>query len=517
MVRSINYSFFLIFILIISCSNSSHNQSETQGNVPFVKDGLWGLANWDGDVIFEPKWEKPIVHYNQNFFEYGLYSFINPEGIYVAHTESKKIHGPFDQVERQPSFGIVCRKGLNLGLINGEGELVLPFSYTNIFGNNRSEYLILTDKNYNVTLWKQGEDIPALFEYEDIKNIYFIDSVSTAFLAKRNGQFGVLNSARQVSIPFEYDRIMPLRAGGNQHNVIYLLAYQTDTSGKEITSIFDPQGKLILKGDFYDVKAYSSQLIGISERDKWCRFYGPLLQNVIADSLRFLSKPMQTRSGVQVINPSRLDGKPLYFDFNGKRISEEDYHKMKERPKKEKNPLGEIIEINKKRGFVGNNGDTLIPPVYYNVYLIGTNWIVTFDPDLPNDEKQVLYHSDGRPTGLSGNEILIWCASPDLEKYPYIRISRSDGMIYKTISGSNILDIDYEIAVPQLAKNSVNDEKQLVIKARINGKWGFWDSKGNILLAPEYDEVETFFMNNLYLVKKEGRQFVINSNGKVYV
>lgn len=516
MVRSINYSFILMFVLMIFCSNTSDSQSVTQDYVPFVKDGLWGLADWDGNVIFKPKWEKPIVHHSQNVFEYGLYSFINPEGIYVAHAKSKKTYGPFDQVHRQPSSGLVCRQGLRMGLINNEGELVLPCDYNNIFGNIRSDYSIVTDTNRNFTLWKQGEGLPTLFEYEDIKNIYFIDSVSTAFLAKKNGRYGVLKSDKQVSIPFEYDRIMPLWADGHQHKIFYLLAYQTDTPEKEITSIFDPQGKLILKGDFYDVKAYSSQLIGISEKDKWCRFYGPLLQNVIADSLRFLSRPMQTRSGVQVINPHRLDGQPLYFDFNGKKISEEEYHKMEERPRKEKNPLGEIIEVNKKRGLVSYNGDTLIPPIHYNVFVRRANWIVTFDPDLPNDEKQTLYTSDGSPTGLSGNEIQTAYMAPYLEKYPYIIISQSDGTVYKTLDGSKILDIDYETAIPQLAQNSVNDEKQLVIKARINGKWGFWDNKGNILLAPEYDEVETFFKNNLFLVKKEGRQFIINSSGKVY-
>jgi hypothetical protein len=45
---------------------------------------------------------------------------------------------------------------------------------------------------------------------------------------------------------------------------------------------------------------------------------------------------MQNLSGVQVINTSRLEGQPLYFDCNGNKISEEDYQKMEERPRKRK-------------------------------------------------------------------------------------------------------------------------------------------------------------------------------------
>ena len=47
-----------------------------------------------------------------------------------------------------------------------------------------------------------------------------------------------------------------------------------------------------------------------------------------------------------------------------------------------------------------------------------------------------------------------------------------------------------------------------------NGKWGFIDRAGLVVVSPEYDEVEDF-TNGLCLVKKGGKWGVIGKNGKL--
>ncbi len=88
-----------------------------------------------------------------------------------------------------------------------------------------------------------------------------------------------------------------------------------------------------------------------------------------------------------------------------------------------------------------------------------------------------------------------------------------------------ILTLALAISLPSIAagqefkwirnveQQNVRDYKDGLSAFYENGKWGFVNTSGIVVITPEYDEVEDF-SNGLCLVKKDGKWGVINKNGK---
>lgn len=132
-----------------------------------------------------------------------------------------------------------------------------------------------------------------------------------------------------------------------------------------------------------------------------------------------------------------------------------------------------------KTGVIDETGEIIIKPEYYDLHI-------------PNPSKPVFvcYYNYNEETGKSSTKVVNDKGTEIFAKYAEI----------ETISLNGI-----ETTMPY--------EKNL-LKYKQNGKWGLIDLNGNIVVKPEYEEIEGLSCKEgELLVKKDGKYGVINNKG----
>ena len=59
-------------------------------------------------------------------------------------------------------------------------------------------------------------------------------------------------------------------------------------------------------------------------------------------------------------------------------------------------------------------------------------------------------------------------------------------------------------------------QSDYLIKAKLNGKWGYIDYKGNVFIKLVYDEIDQPW-NGMIMVKKDGKSGYFNDKGKLVI
>jgi hypothetical protein len=397
----------------------------------------------------------------------------------------------------------VCKKDTLFGVCNDQGKVMIPQIYREVFqcANYPDRYIVNLKGKFGVVDIANKSILPAEYECNIIYDNPFVidggkayfDSTSTIIL-KKNGKYGMYNAGFKPLIPFNYD---------------YLAVFGNYTSqtlvAKKLKNymLIDKNQKVLSKPDYIDFASFYSfsmyrnvYCIFMNAQKKWIFLdeqgkeystafakteYG---NDTIAEKIeavrynnKFAAMDYQGNMVAQGFDelsnfvPVYPDNSLLYASFSKKNkygILRSDGVEVVKSAYDHIDPIyitGQVckVSINGKVGIVDlNTGKEIVPPTYDDIWVFG--WL-----------KEVTYAKKGEKCALLNNK------------------------------GILITDFIFD---------DIQTYQDDLYGAKKDGKWGYIDLKGNIVIPCEYDNTEGFFNEQLIPLKKDGKFGYVGRDGK---
>ena len=427
------------------------------------------------ELATEIPFEKSVLKYKENE-KYGLVNF-----------EGKKItEAIYENIENLPykEGELLVENNGKYGVINMLGKVVIPVEYKEIkvdeyYEKNSayrySGYIVGTETD-NGTMYKyinynnkqQSKD-----EYQDIQRVVDYENKDEYYLIfKKDNKYGVIKN-ENIVINNEYD------------NIEYDSFNQLFTVKKD--------------GKYGVLKSNGETLIS-------CLYDEIDIEGIYIYSLKGEEQIIFDTTGAKIENPKY---KSVY------NVEDTNYK----------------ITINNenKYGVVDENNNEIIKNEYYYIGYLGNNYFVVSGQNgkngIMNNEGKVvlevkydtiekLEKSDIiEATELNTNTIILF--NKEIKQIANI----SNSTLYegenfvKLYSNNEQKYFDYE-GNEKENKEILNNKLFADVK---NGKWGFIDSNGNVIVDYIYDNVTEFNSYGFAGIKKDGKWGSINDEGKVII
>lgn len=419
-------------------------------------------------------YEKTVLKYKQN----GKYGLITYDGKVVT----KPIYDDISGLENKEGEMLVKKEG-KYGVINSKGATIIKPEYESIIADGYykdehkyalSGYIVelKTQDGYRYgyinhklekTLKAEYNSIYRILELEDEKNIYLI--------AARNGQQGVVKN-NDVIINYTYQNIEY-----DDYNNLFKLTRSSKNG------VADMEGKELIAIEYEDIN-----------------FNGIYVQAI------------------------KEDGTYAYFDASGKEITNNLYESVL-RTKNENYFV--TIDENGKYGVINKNGQVLLANTYmYIEYVFDDYFIAAKDSNLLGviDAKgntkidfkyEVLQKVDNtkvieakilkqNKTELYGSDLNNIYSKENISviSYPeYIQVYSANEVKYLDENGQEL-------------QNTEIFENKLYSKEK-NGKWGFIDKEGNVIVDFIYDRTIEFNKEGFAGIKLANKWGVIDQEANV--
>lgn len=427
------------------------------------------------ELATEIPFEKSVLKYKENE-KYGLVNF-----------EGKKItEAIYENIENLPykEGELLVENNGKYGVINMLGKVVIPVEYKEIKVDEYYEkdsayrysgYIVGTETD-NGTMYKyinynnkqQSKD-----EYQDIQRVVDYENKDEYYLIfKKDNKYGVIKN-ENIVINNEYD------------NIEYDSFNQLFTVKKD--------------GKYGVLKSNGETLIS-------CLYDEIDIEGIYIYSLKGEEQIIFDTTGAKIENPKY---KSVY------NVEDTNYK----------------ITINNenKYGVVDENNNEIIKNEYYYIGYLGNNYFVVSGQNgkngIMNNEGKVvlevkydtiekLEKSDIiEATELNTNTIILF----NKEIKQIANISNStlyEGENFVILYSNNEQKyFDYE-GNEKENKEILNNKLFADVK---NGKWGFIDSNGNVIVDYIYDNVTEFNSYGFAGIKKDGKWGSINDEGKVII
>lgn len=429
-------------------------------------------------------YEKTVLKYKEN----GSYGLIDFDGKKITDAIYEEIQG----LDYKEGFVKVKQNGL-YGVINIRNEEVIPIEYDNVstdgYYDEDTEYkkagFVLrtkTDDGYKysyvsydgkIKLDSTYSSLERLTDVDDDKNIYLISSI--------NGKYGLIKNNKQVIendyIELEYDK---------ESNLLVL-------NKGTASGVANLDGKMIIPVD------YDSILIG-----------------------------------GQYINAYKEDTR-LVFNLEGNQV-ETNYTNYV----KANDDYVIVIDASNNYNIVGKDGKEKLTDQYvYLEYFTNNLFIATKGNRtglISADGKVVIpmQYSTMQKIELAKSEnakdktAILQATDGDTKR---VDIINQDGKISKGIADAVLEKEEGEDGIEYLVMTSENDRKYFnyngeevsykdikgdnkLYAVAQNGKWGFADANGSMVIKPQYDFV-TEFNKGFAGIKQNGKWGVINESGNL--
>ena len=429
-------------------------------------------------------YEKTVLKYKEN----GSYGLIDFDGKKITDAIYEEIQG----LDYKEGFVKVKQNGL-YGVINIRNEEVIPIEYDNVstdgYYDEDTEYkkagFVLrtkTDDGYKysyvsydgkIKLDSTYSSLERLTDVDDDKNIYLISSI--------NGKYGLIKNNKQVIendyIELEYDK---------ESNLLVL-------NKGTASGVANLDGKMIIPVD-YDSILIGGQYINAYKEDT--RLVFNLEGNQVETNYTNYVKANDDYAIViDASNNYNIVGK------DGKEKLTDQYVYLEYFT----NNLF-IATKGNRTGLISADGKVVIPMQYSTMQKIELA-----KSENAKDKTAILQATDGdtkrvdiinqdekiskgivdavleKEEGEDGIEYLVMTSENDRKYFNY----NGEEVSYKDIKGDNKL-----YAVAQ------------------NGKWGFADANGSMVIKPQYDFV-TEFNKGFAGIKQNGKWGVINESGNL--
>ena len=308
----------------------------------FDENNNYGFLDKEGNLVIgslddlEDSYESITSSVGQPVFN------VEKDGyVYLIDKDGNKINDELydDEVYFISSDYASASKDLKYGIIDKEGNTVIPFEYGKTSINNTNEYVIFADEGDNYGLMDIKGNVLIEPEYESIRGPF----INNYFILLLDEKYGIQDSEGNVIIDFEYDYIadftsldaIPVQNGGNsalinsENQIIVNYGKYEDIEEISIPGRFvvelndregliDGKGNMIIPINYYDIICsdldyQSDKLILVSDQNKYAYFNkdGKNVTGFIYDDGK------EFKNGYA---PVEKDGKWGYIDVSGKEI-----------------------------------------------------------------------------------------------------------------------------------------------------------------------------------------------------
>ena len=413
-------------------------------------------------------YEKTVLKYQEG----NMYGIMDFDGKKITNA----IYEEISSVDYKEGYLKIKDKGL-YGVINIKGNKILDAEYDEItsdgYYNDETKYQdagfilrVKTDDGYRYGYAKTNgsivldtiyNEINRITEIEDKNNLYFITSI--------NGKYGLMKNSKTI-IDNDYRSIDYDRTNN-------FLIIQKDSA----YGVFDLNGKTIIPLD-YDLIIIGGEYINAYKGDA----------TLIFD---------KNGNNVQTENSSKENVSDKYSII----IDKDGFYNIVDKQEKvllkDKYSYLEffredlfIATNESKTGLIRANGEIVVPLQYSTIQNIdGVNCLQATEID---SNKTLVINSEGKvKEGLENASFI--------KEDNYVKILSGSDVKYYTQDGN---EITYQELHPE---NNIYAVKQ-------NGKWGFKNKEGKIVINCEYDFVSE--QNGNYVgVKKDGKWGILDING----
>lgn len=498
-----------------------------------IEDGRCGVISKSGEIVVSPIYDdiqipnpsKPVFicmsNYKEETKQYDitvlnekaeriLYEYVDVEAIYIESTTSSM---PYDKTV------LKYKQDGKWGLIDFNGKKITKPIYEDIKGVTFREGLLAVkkDSKYGVINIKGTTIIKP--QYDNIKcdgyyneagnydNAGFIVSNITS----SGYRYGYVNYNGKVILKIEYNDITRILDKKDDKNA-YLVAFKNG-----MAAVLE-NDKILINHEYEDVfynkendllimQKYSNQGV--------MNFSGNTIIPVEYSNIIISGKYINAQKGTDV----------EIFDIEGKKQEFSEYISVS--PTENEN-YNIAITANDEYKIVDKNGNIITKNVYESLKSIdGQNFIAKKDNkygiidmsenvkvDFQYDVMQVLANTQVIQTLKLGdtttelfdfklNKIAsVQKASIFLES-TYIKIVTDNSIQYFDYSGK------------EMKNTEIFDNNLYAINQ--NGKWGFANKEGKVIVEPKYDMVTEFNTNGFAGIKKDGKWGSINEEGKIIV
>lgn len=375
------------------------------------------------------------------------------------------------------------------GVINSEGEVIIEPSYAEyiVIPNSKKDIFLCTyDVNYstgeyktkalnkkNESIFTEYEQIDALENYDENKNLYYENGT---IRVKRSGKYGLIDIEGKEILPTEYDEIKTLKGLENS-----ILVYKDGKVG-----LVDSKGKKIIDTKYVNILAieddYKLGYITVDENNK----YGLVDCNnsKILDNKYEQIAPIFGNGNYVV----KENGTYKLITKDGSTIIEGKFDEVKQI----KND-SIIIKLDNKYGVLNTAGEEIVPAKYDDIkFSFKDTYIVK------ENNQFELINKSGEPILKKKYQTMNYIEEADI-------IEASEDGIY-----SEIITSDNTVKLTGIV--SEINTKLGYIRININDEYKYYNFK-----IEEKNNTEILSTNTLFLIKKDGKYGYSDKNGNIVV
>ena len=429
------------------------------------------LKNIASDLMYE----KSVLKYSEN----NKYGIINYEG--------KKISNPiYDEIEGLPykEGELLVKQNEKYGVINIKGNILIDIKYDKVEtdgyystedGYKYAGYIVSnkTDEGYRYGYINTNGDTVLKNEYNQINRItQIIDNENEYLIEAKNGQFGLMKNDKEI-IKNEYQSITY-----DETNKLLVI----EKSKKYGVATLD--GKIIVPTEYKQIDIVGVYLYAKNDQ------------------------------GTVVYN---TDGTEANIDTNMAILNTSN----------EKYKIRLNNENGTKYGVISKEGKQIIEEKYnYIEYLYDNYFIVSKEGsklgiiddkerikiEIENDSLQRVQNTDIIQT-IRVNDKITCLYSNDMTKICEMKdasvTSKNDYIVISNENEEKFFNKDGK----EVKKSEVYSENELYAKNK-DGKWGFEDINGNMIVEAKYDKVTEFNKYGYASVRKDNKWGAVDKDGK---
>ena len=433
------------------------------------------LKNIASDLMYE----KNLLTYQKD----GKTGLINLEGEVIAEPVYESIEGlPYKEgellVQKEGKYGVINNKGNNLVEVEYD-QIVVDNYTTEEEGYKRAGYIISNttengyrygyiDMNGNVLLEPQYTEISRIIDIKDNDNIYLV--------VAQNGQYGLFKNQEQI-IENEYQSI----SYNGESNTLTL----EKTKRYGVATL---EGKVVIPVEFTQIDSTGSYIYA-TDVDGNVEVYQEDGNPAEIDSNVYILKTENENYQIKIDNSQGSVYSIL--DKNGNQITTQNYSYI--------NYLYDnyfIVSVTGgKVGVINDKEEQIIEIQYDSIDKVeGTDYITT---KLSENNSTQLYDKKFKQLCEMTNAIL-------KKEDKYIKVYNDTETKYFDLEGN------------EKQNTEILSNNQIYAKSE-DGKWGFVDKSGNVVVDYIYDKATDLNSYGYAGIKLDGKWGVVNANGEVIV
>ena len=427
-------------------------------------------------------YEKDVLKYKAN----GLYGLIDFNGNKITNAEYEEIEGidykeGMLQVKKDAKYGAINIKGATV--IECKYDEIEADGYYNVNNKYDSAGFIVrtkTDDGYKYGYFnKEGKkyldtiynDVTRINKITDEKNVYLINAL--------NGRYGLQKNNKAV-IENDFDAIE-----FNESNKLLVV------SKEDAYGVYDLDGNLLLPLDYDSVLIGGIRIVATKGTET-------LIFNNKGDKIEseFTSYTKGNDNNAVVID---VDGNYNIVDKNEKKLLDKNYDYIEYFTNDYY-----IVNLETKSGIIKSNGEVVVDINYSYIQKIndsncleagtedGTTYIISTSCDVSEgikDAQTVTYENyiklysgtDASYFDLNGKKVTYQSLYPNKTLYA----KKENGKWgFTDKSGNMVVECKYDMVTEQ-GENSCG--------VKVGEKWGVIDTSGNVIVEPTY----TIYWNNI--------------------